>query len=177
MNGRPPARLLIIGLILAKGQQASVVEEALTRSFGAIEERSSDLLFSQFTGYYQPEMGLSLVRRWLAISGTVAADSLVATKLKAMNIEQLFVSETGTRRVNIDPGLLSLHNFILATTKDSSQRICINDGMFAEVTLRYRSGAFEPLDWTYPDYRCDTCLSFMMTCRRRLSGLLSDRHA
>ena len=41
----------------------------------------------------------------------------------------------------------------LATTKDQAHRIYLRDGIFAEVTLRFEAGAFEPWPWTYADYR------------------------
>ncbi len=48
------------------------------------------------------------------------------------------------RPVNIDPGYLNLGKFLLATTKDQAHRVYLRDGVYAEVTLRYQAGAFEP---------------------------------
>ena len=56
------------------------------------------------------------------------------------------------RRVNLDPGYVSLSKMVLATTKDYSHRIYLGQGIYAEVTLHYRHGAFHPWEWTYPDY-------------------------
>ena len=57
------------------------------------------------------------------------------------------------RPLNLDPGYLVLGKFLLATTKDQQHRIYLRDGIFAEVTLRFQAGAWEPWPWTYADYR------------------------
>jgi hypothetical protein len=54
--------------------------------------------------------------------------------------------------VNIDPGYIALGKFVLATTKDRDHRIYVGQGIFAEVTLSYRTGSFAAREWTYPDY-------------------------
>jgi hypothetical protein len=48
---------------------------------------------------------------------------------------------------------LQLGKLVLASTKDQSHRIYLHDGIFAEVTLRFHAGAFEPWPWTYADYQ------------------------
>ena len=55
--------------------------------------------------------------------------------------------------MNIDPGYLTLSKVVLLTTKDYTHRIYLAGGIYAEVTLRYKSGTFNPWDWTYPDYK------------------------
>jgi len=41
---------------------------------------------------------------------------------------------------------------VLATTKNHAHRIYLTDGIYGEVTLHYRDGAFRGFPWTYPDY-------------------------
>jgi hypothetical protein len=71
----------------------------------------------------------------------------------------------GPRPANLDPGLLSAHNLVLASTKAHAHRVYLSDGIFAEVTLVYRHGMYQPLEWTYPDYCTETCRGFMAACR------------
>jgi hypothetical protein len=80
---------------------------------------------------------------------------LVELKLLCNRIEKELAAEDGSRRINLDPGLLSMENFVLATTKNRGHRIFLRDGIFAEVTLMYVRGKFEPLPWTFPDYRSE----------------------
>ncbi len=54
--------------------------------------------------------------------------------------------------MNIDPGYLSPAHLILATGKGYTHRPYLRDGIYADVTLVYRDGAFHSLPWTYPDY-------------------------
>jgi hypothetical protein len=41
---------------------------------------------------------------------------------------------------------------ILATGKQYSHRPYLRDGVYADVTLIFRDGSYNPLEWTYPDY-------------------------
>ena len=69
------------------------------------------------------------------------------------------------RRVNIDPGYISDSKLILTTTKDYFHRIYLGHGIYAEVTLRWRKGGFEPFEWTYPDYRSKEYIKILNTIR------------
>src|SRR5208283_5270004 len=77
---------------------------------------------------------------------------LAGVKLQTNLIEDRF-RDGGLRRVNLDPGLLALSRFSLATTKESAHRIPLADGIYGEITLLYSRGSFRALDWTYPDFR------------------------
>jgi hypothetical protein len=65
----------------------------------------------------------------------------------------------------LDPGVLSLGKFLLATTKDQAHRIYLRDGIFAEVTLRFQDKAFEPWPWTYADYQEPAVRAFLQEAR------------
>ena len=56
------------------------------------------------------------------------------------------------RPVNIDPGLINDCRIILASTKDYSHRLYRGDGIWEEITLMYRDGAYGSLPWTYRDF-------------------------
>ena len=73
-------------------------------------------------------------------------------KITTNRLEEIFASD-GKRKVNLDPGMLSLERFMLATTKNNGHRIPLSNGIYAEVTLRYVKKEFRDLPWTYADYR------------------------
>ena len=50
------------------------------------------------------------------------------------------------RAVNIDPGYLDGARLVLASTKDHAHRIWLRDGIYAEVTLRFRFGRWQSFD-------------------------------
>jgi len=177
----PSPSVLVCGLIAHDDAALADSERLLVERFGPVAGRSPVIPFD-FTDYYEPEMGKNLIRCWLAFSRLVPSDSLAQTKLASIILErQLAGLAVGqdrkseiearrlfARRANLDPGLLSLHNFVLASTKDYAHRICLGSGIHAELTLIYKSGRFEPLPWTYPDYRTAACLDFLVRCRELL---------
>jgi len=72
---------------------------------------------------------------------------------------------TGKRRINIDPGFLSLGKLILATTKDQCHRVYLGRGIFAEVTLFYKRKTFNPWPWTYLDYKSQEYIDIFNSIR------------
>ena len=81
-------------------------------------------------------------------------------------VKDKMYAESGSRSVNLDPGLLSLENFILATGKNYSHRIYLRDGVFAEVTLIFgKKGVIRELPWSYRDYLLEPARSFLLTVR------------
>ena len=118
--------------------------------FGETILATSPMPFT-YTSYYHEEMGSPLFRVMLAFDNLVPRDSMPGIKLYTNGIEQAFMVN-GKRTINLDPGLLSMENICLATTKPYSHRIYINQGIWAEVTLIYQGNSFHKLEWTYPDY-------------------------
>lgn len=162
-----PAKL-VVGLLAAGPGLLAAAEQALEEGIAMVESRSADVGFD-FTGYYAAEMGPRLTRRWVCLAGTVPPDRLAAIKLQTNLLEARFLDGSARRRVNIDPGVLTLHNLVLASCKDHAHRVALGRGVYAEVTLVFRDGAYEPLAWTYPDYRIEACRSFLLACRARLT--------
>ncbi len=142
-------------------------EALLEDKFGPITLRSEPIAFD-FTDYYRPEMGAGLTRQWVASSLLPEPCRLADIKQTTMSLERELADGQGRRQVNLDPGLLSRHNLILATTKPFAHRVSLCAGIYAELTLIYRHGAYQPLDWTYPDYRTRACQNFLTACRATL---------
>jgi Domain of unknown function (DUF4416) len=72
------------------------------------------------------------------------------------------------RTVNLDPGLLTEENVLLATGKNYSHRVYLRDGVFADLALVYRKGEYRPLPWTYPDLASDGIRAFLAEVREEL---------
>jgi hypothetical protein len=146
----PQAKLVMSALFCDVGLEGELIR-ALEGEFGGVDLVSERLPFDH-TRYYEREMGRPLHRRVLSFRDLVTADSLVEAKLKAQALEARFGRPGGQRRVNLDPALLGLHNFILATHKGYAHRIYLGKGVYGDLALIYRDGGFRPLEWTYPDY-------------------------
>ncbi|MEW6352560.1 MAG: DUF4416 family protein [Thermodesulfobacteriota bacterium] len=144
-----PARVLV-SLLTPRKDLADQALPELIGELGPLREEIGPIEFG-FTTYYEKEMGPG-IRRWLWIfEQLVDRERLFHIKCLTNRLEQLYTIE-GRRQFNLDPGLLSLENLVLATGKNRANRIYLRDGIFADLTLMYVAGRYRPLEWTYPDY-------------------------
>jgi hypothetical protein len=167
---RSTESVLVVAAFSRHPEAVSWAEEQLQPVYGPIALRSADYAFHH-TRYYEPQMGTSLRKRLIVFEPQIAPDCLPAVKQHTIQLERQLAESGGypePRPLNLDPGLLQLGKFLLASTKDQSHRIYLRDGIFAEVTLRFHDGAFEPWPWTYADYREPEILRFLAEARARL---------
>ena len=163
---------LVVAVLISREEQRESVLSVLQSCFGRYDYLSKSLPFT-FTNYYDREMGTPIYRFFVALECLVSPDRLVRIKEETNRVEIQF-SENGSRRVNLDPGLLSLSRFVLASTKDSSHRIPLQRGIYAETTLMYEHGSFRPVEWTYPDYRSEEYLRTLGRIREIYSRQLAQ---
>ncbi|MFW5814413.1 MAG: DUF4416 family protein [Spirochaetota bacterium] len=176
--GRPAAfqpHKLFVAALLAPEPGVVAVRNLVESRFGPIDDELAPHPFT-FSDYYHAEMGPSLERALFSIGPLVDPAGLAGFKEEANALE----SETAAgpaspsrppsadaRRVNLDPGLLSLSRVVLASTKASAHRVPLRDGLYAEITLLYRRGRYRPLEWTYPDYQSDRFVEWLARVRAR----------
>jgi hypothetical protein len=151
--------------------------DRLEREFGPVEWTSPRYPFVQ-TEYYAATMGSGLWKYLLVFANWIEAERLRECKLVTNQLEAE-LAELGRfaepRPVNLDPGILSLGKFQLASTKDQAHRVYVGRGIFVETTLRYEAGAFEPWPWTYADYRTEHVRAFLATARERYRHRLRNQ--
>jgi hypothetical protein len=95
-------------------------------------------------------------------------------KLKTNEIEDAF-SLNGKRRINLDPGYLTLAKIVLVSTKNYSHRIYLKKGIYGEVTLiYYKDGTFKPHLFTYRDYQDKACTDIFLHVRELLKKKLDS---
>jgi hypothetical protein len=141
-----------MGILFAGSAPPASLKPRLEAAFGPADYQSPALAFT-FTDYYKQEMGDSISRCFMGFANAVQPDLLADIKIMTNAIEEGYrAAPPAGRTVNLDPGLLSLSRFILATTKDNSHRIPLAKGIYAELTLRFTQKDFQVLPWTYPDY-------------------------
>jgi hypothetical protein len=163
----PEPALLIVAAFSRHGPALAWARDRLQELFGPAALASDPFLFNQTT-YYEAEMGPELQKQFLVFQDLAAPENLASIKLSTNTLErQLAVSQSypEPRPLNLDPGLLTLGKFLLATTKDQAHRIYLQDGIYAEVTLRFHEGAYEPWPWTYADYREVPVRAFLKQAR------------
>lgn len=168
----PPSKLLV-GVILGPRAAWDEVATALAGALGPLDHVGPELDFS-YTDYYYSEMGRPQRRRFATVAGLWDPERLAEAKIVTNGLE-VGAAEPGarTRRFNLDPGLLSLHSLILATTKPHAHRVPLHSGIYAEVTLVFRDGAYQPLPWTYPDYAGDEYQQILLNLRQDLKKELA----
>lgn len=144
-------------LLAWPGYRAGLVER-----FGPLDYESPALAFDH-TDYYDAELGArqqdgpggqgGLFRRILGFARLVPLDSLADVKLAFNADEREHARPAGTRRVNLDPGLITLERFVLASGKNFTHRVYLRQGIWADLTLVYnKKSGWVVLPWTFPDY-------------------------
>lgn len=144
---------LIMGVIASRDYPPGVIIPVLVDNFGQTDYIGETVPFD-FTDYYTAEMGGELYRFFVSFRDLVCPSTLAGFKHLSNKLESRF-ARNNRRPVNLDPGILTLHSLILASTKDHSHRIPLSGGIYGEVTLLYEKGGFRDLPWTYPDYRTE----------------------
>ncbi|MBI3397805.1 MAG: DUF4416 family protein [Deltaproteobacteria bacterium] len=157
---------LIISLITGDKGILKPVLKKLGDKFGSIDIISERLNFNH-TDYYEKEMGAGLFRKLASFEKLIKPDSMSDIKLFTNSIENEYLTRGGKRIVNIDPGYISLEKMVLASHKNFSHRIYLNSGVYADLTLIYRFGAFQALEWTFPDYAEDNMRRLLKGVRER----------
>ena len=172
-----PPVLLIIAAFGRHEEALRWAEEKLTMQLGPIARSSPDYDFHQ-TRYYESTMGPGLKKRFLIFHDLIPPDRLADVKVRTNDLEQELAAAgclPEPRPLNLDPGILSLGKFMLATTKDQAHRIYLREGIFAEVTLRFQSHTYRPNPWTYADYREPPLLDFLRDARDYYRQRLAEK--
>jgi hypothetical protein len=131
----------------------------------------SDLFDHGETNYYDATMGPDLKKTFFALETLVDPAGLPAWKVTTNQWEldyQQLGRHAESRPLNLDPGYLTEAKLILASTKDRDHRIYLDRGIYAENTLFFYRGAWQPRPWTYPDYQRADYHRFFTRCREHL---------
>ena len=147
-------------------------EKSLAEAFGPIDATSEVFAFD-FTHYYDEQMGSPLHRKFVSFARLAGPDCLAEAKVRTNAIEADFTGRlTKTcdveRPINLDVGYIAPGKLVLASMKDFSHRIYLSQGVYAEVTLQFRGGRWNPLAWTFPDYASGRYDAFLTEVRSRL---------
>lgn len=163
----PEDALLFVGSLYSRQECYLTAKEKLIACFGEIimESPTSDWDYSD---YYSDELGWPIKRRFIFFKNIINPERIVDIKIATNDIERQLSTE-GRRSINIDPGYITPSKVVLASTKNYSHRIYIGKGIYAEVTLIYRDGRYQPHLFTYRDYASDAYREVFAMARRFLS--------
>lgn len=166
-----PAPVLFI--LAASSRYEAALEWARDRCaerYGSVVLVSDPFDFTE-TAYYTATMGEGLKKQFLAFEKLIDSSALAGIKRETNDWEAEYAAlgrHAESRPLNLDPGYLTPAKLVLASTKDHAHRIYLSEGIFAEVTLVYRQRKWQPLEWTYSDYRREDYQRFFTQCRERL---------
>ena len=152
----------ITGILFPKQELLTWSIERLSELWGEPEIQSEPVPFDK-TDYYH-EIAPELSRVFICFPGLVNPEGLADWKHEAISLEA--ESRQPVRAVNIDPGYVDGARLVLASTKDHAHRIYLRDGIFAEVTMRYRFKGWKSFDYTFPDFASGVYDEFLSGVRK-----------
>lgn len=159
----PPRAKLFIGILFSSEEVLAEAEKILIKKFGEIDFRTKNIPFVH-TKYYS-DMGTGQYKVLLSFKKLIRREDIAEIKLYTNKLEKRF-SDEGARKLNIDPGYLTLSNVYLATCKEFFHRAYIRKGVYLENEYRYVAKRYQPWEWTYPDYQKPEYLYFFHEVRR-----------
>ena len=162
---RPVPARLVFSILAATWEFWPELKRDLENEFGPTASALGPFPFI-WSDYYNAELGGPPERRFISFQRLAAQDCLASIKLRALELEKRWAGADGRRRCNLDPGLLSHDRLVLASVKNYTQRIYLGHGIFADLTLIYRKGAWRTLDWTYPGYADKNMLAHLTVLRQ-----------
>jgi hypothetical protein len=169
---------LICGLISSDPDLMARAVRLLEEYQGRCDALSDTWVFDK-TDYYTVEMGEGLLRRFVSFEQLIDPGQLSSIKLLTNGLERRVCHELGLpedqRRVNLDPGYITLSKLVLATTKDFSHRVYVGGGIYAETTLHFENGHWIAWPWTYPDYAGPQYQAFFEHVRELYKAKLNER--
>lgn len=152
----------ILALLWSEREALDEALESLRKEFGSIDYSGEDHLFTH-TDYYYSEMGSNLKRRLISFRELAPPESIGEAKINCKLIEEQ--SASPNRQVNLDIGYLDHGKVILASFKPAGHKIHLGQGIYADLIAHYRNRRYQPLDWTFPDFKNQTYDSDLFAIR------------
>jgi hypothetical protein len=142
---------LFCGVLFTDKQLLIRAKELLVTKFDKIDFESGHFTFD-VSDYYKPEMGWPILRLFWSFEELINPKDIAKIKIECNEIEdQLSIKKD--RKVNLDPGYMDYDKIVLASAKYNWQKIYLDYGIFADLTLRYEKGKYIPFPWSFPDFK------------------------
>jgi hypothetical protein len=179
----PKPAKLIISMITSDKCLFSLYKEELIKRFGEVDIESNTQPFN-FTDYYEDEFGKNLIQKLFTFSTLIRQDELAEIKIATNSLENnIIITDKNIkknithhkRKINLDPGYITLNKYILASTKNGPSRIYLNQGIYAEITLIFINKSFVPCEYTYPNYKTNKYINFLNLVRQKYKLQLREK--
>lgn len=170
-----PEKGLLITAVMTNTKNLFVpVLNEFEKKFGGCFLLSPWFEFSH-SRYYENEMGKNLKKRFICFKNPINQDSLSYVKNFAYETENRYLADN-KRKINLDPGILTIEKYVLSTFKNFSHRIYLGNKVFAEVEFGFKNSRPYFFEWTYPDYMQKEVCDFFLVSRRYLLLLNSAKN-
>jgi len=166
--------VLFIGTLFSDNKIFDDVFPILKNNFGNILFQSSIQLW-EYSGHYNSELGTPIYRNFIFFERIIDPSTLADIKLFTNRLEDTH-SQSGKRRINLDPGYLTLAKVVLASTKNYSHRIYIGKGIYAELALLHKKQRFIAMPYTYNDYKDETYVAMFLKVRNLLKAKAREKN-
>jgi len=160
---KPISVKLFIGVLYSNRDILSKALDLLEKEFGPVDFKIEDFEFT-VSDYYVEEMGRPIYRSFYSFERLIDPSDLVSIKLKSNEIEDL-VAVKNNRKVNLDPGYLDYDKVVLASAKYNGNKVYLDKGIWADLTLFYSKGKFTPYPWSFPDFKLGLYDTFFLEMR------------
>jgi hypothetical protein len=158
----PVKAKLFIGILTASEDYLYLAETQLIKKFGFIDFKTPNIPFIH-TEYYN-SIGNELFKVLISFEKLIPREKIVPIKLYTNKLEKKIHNDN--RKINIDPGYITLSNVYLASCKEYFHRAYLNKGVYLENELKYVEKRYQPWDWTYPDYKKMEYFDFFYNVRK-----------
>ena len=142
---------LFFGILYSDRSRLDSAVALLEERYGPEDYRSPEFRFLE-TDYYEAEMGKPIFRVFISFDRLISPGDLATIKTETNQIED-HVSDRGSRKVNLDPGYMDYDKVVLASAKYNGQKIYLDLGIWADLTLHYEKGGYHPYPWSFPDFK------------------------
>ena len=161
---KPDLVKFFIGILF---QDEIIMKKALAilnKKFGPFDVTSNYIPFTN-SQYYE-DIGNKLCKVFVSTEKLIEREKIVNIKLYTNWVEQKVSGNKKKRKINIDPGFMTLSNVFLASCKEFYDRAYLSKGVFIENEYMFKSKEYHFWEWTYPDYRKKEYLDFFYSIRK-----------
>lgn len=163
----PPPGKLILSIIYSSMDALSDSLKTLERRFGRVQFETAEIECA-VSKRYEEEMGHDLHRRFFSFEQMTPRSALTSIKGICHKIEPNFsdhVEDFHFRTVNIDPGIITPNNLVMASHHEYGHSIYLTSGVYNELMLVWSQGRFVRLPWTPADFYDDEAVDLFERVR------------
>lgn len=142
---------LFLGVLFSESLKLDLAIKMINHRFGPVDYQSQAFPFDK-TDYYIPEMGHPIRRMFMGMEKLISPQDIAQIKILSNEIEDE-LADSGKRKVNLDPGYIDYDKVVLASAKYNGDKVYLSEGIWADLTLRYKNGSFEHYPWSFPDFK------------------------